>query len=84
MDADRERINSVTQMIVGRAFTVENALGNGFAERVYENALAHELRKHGLHVEQQKAINVYYDGVLVGEYVADLIMQDVGGDSFYW
>ena len=42
---------------------------------VYENALAHELRKQGLHVEQQKLIDVYYDGVHVGYYVSDLFVE---------
>ena len=45
-------------------------------EKVYENALAHELRKAGLRVLQQHPIKVYYDGVVVGEYVADLLVAD--------
>jgi len=49
-------------------------LGSGFLEKVYENALAHELRKAGLEVEQQYAVNVHYDGVVVGNYVADLLV----------
>lgn len=56
---------------------VSNNLGVGFLEKVYENALAHELRKAGLVVDQQKAIQVGYDGVIVGDYVADIL---VGGD----
>jgi GxxExxY protein len=67
MDADRAKMNGITETVIGCAFNVSNALGNGFAEKVYENALAHELRKAGLSVEQQRAIKVYYDGVLVGE-----------------
>lgn len=56
---------------------MSNALGCGFLEKVYENALAHELRsRECLAVEQQKALNVYYDGVLVGEYVADLLVAE--------
>jgi GxxExxY protein len=46
-----------------------------FLEKVYENALAHELRKKGLQVEQQRAIPVYYDKVVVGEYLADLLVE---------
>ena len=48
----------------------------GFLEKVYENALAHELRKAGLKVVQQRAIQVSYDGVIVGDYVADLLVED--------
>jgi GxxExxY protein len=47
-----ERINSLTEKIIGCAFNVANELGVGFLERVYENALAHEIRKSGLQVEQ--------------------------------
>ena len=55
-----------------------NGLGPGFAEKVYENALAHELRKAGLAVLQRQAIVVHYDDVVAGEYVADLL---VGGSA---
>ena len=51
-------------------------MGNGFLEKVYENALAHELRKSGFAVKQQKSIKVYYDGIVVGDYIADLLVQD--------
>ena len=44
-------------------------------EKVYENALAHELRKAGLVVEQQKRIKIRYDGIVVGDYVADLLVR---------
>jgi GxxExxY protein len=70
------RINELTERIIGCAFAVANTLGAGFLEKVYENALAHELRKSGLAAEQQQGIEVVYDGVLVGHYVADLV---VGG-----
>ena len=52
-------------------------LGYGFLEKVYENALALELRRMGLRVKQQAAIDVYYEGVIVGEYSADLLVEDV-------
>ncbi len=42
---------------------------------MYENALAHELRKAGLNVEQQRAVQVHYDGIVVGDYVADLLVE---------
>ena len=47
----RETLNSITQKIIGCAFTVSNKLGSGFLERVYENALAYELRQAGIKVE---------------------------------
>lgn len=75
MYADNHELNQLTQAIIGCAFKVSTALGHGFVEKVYENALTHELRKTGLAVEQQKGIAVYYDEVLVGEYVADLFVQ---------
>jgi len=66
----------ITEKIIGCAYTVANILGSGFLEKVYENALAHELRKAGLDVLQQAAIPVMYDGVTVGEYVADLLVDN--------
>ena len=68
--------NQVTERIIGCAFKVANTLGVGFLEKVYENALAYELRKAGLAVEQQKPISVYYDGVVVGEYVVDILVKN--------
>jgi GxxExxY protein len=60
MNADerRERLNVISGRIIGCAFAVANALGSGFLEKVYENALAHELRKAGLKTEQQQGITV--------------------------
>lgn len=74
---DDSSINGVTEKIIGAAFRVGNKLGHGFLEKVYENALTYELRKLGLQVQQQQAVSVFYDGVVVGEYVADLIVNDV-------
>jgi GxxExxY protein len=71
-----DKLNPITEKIIGCAYTVSNVQGVGFLEKVYENALAHELRKIGLSVQQQHAIHVMYDGVIVGEYVADLIVED--------
>ena len=50
--------------------------GAGFLEKVYENALAHELRKAGFLVVQQHPISVWYDGLVVGEYFADLFVEE--------
>jgi len=66
----------VTEAIIKAFYTVYNALGYGFLEKVYANALAIELRKLGLEVVQEARIAVYYEGQLVGEYSADLL---VGG-----
>lgn len=65
----------LTARIIGCAYRVANELGSGFLEKVYENALAHELRKAGLTVIQQHGIVVLYDGVEVGSYVADLLVE---------
>lgn len=75
MHADAHRWNEVTRAIIGCSYTVANTLGPGFLERVYENALAHELRSAGLAVEQQKALKVYYRDIMVGEYTADLLIE---------
>jgi len=68
--------NELTEKIIGCAYKVSNGLGCGFLEKVYENALSHELRKAGLRVRQQHPIQVLYDGVVVGDYVADLLVED--------
>ncbi len=78
MDADERGsapIDLITEKVIGAAYKVANVLGCGYLEKVYENAMAHELRKSGLHVEQQKLIDVYYDGVQVGYYVSDLFVE---------
>ena len=67
----------ITDKIIRAFYTVYNVLGYGFLEKVYENALAIELRKMGLKVVQQAPIAVYYDGQLVGEYFADLLVEDL-------
>ena len=71
-----ENINDITYRVIGCAHEVSNVLGCGFLEKVYENALAHELRKAGLRVTQQHGLQVWYDGVVVGDYVADLLVED--------
>lgn len=68
--------NELTELIIGAFYDVYNALGYGFLERVYENALKHELMKKNLRVESQKPIKVCYDGVIVGEYFADLFVEE--------
>jgi GxxExxY protein len=69
-------VNEITQKIIGCAFEVSNTLGIGFVEKVYENALVHLIRKAGLKVVQQYPIKVTFDGILVGEFIADLLVED--------
>lgn len=66
------RDDDLTREIIGCAFKVHNALGAGFLEKVYENALRLELVKLGHNVKQQEPVNVLYEGQVVGEYFADL------------
>ncbi len=68
------QLHSLTERIIGCAFTVSNTLGTGFLEKVYENALAHELRLCGFMVDAQLPMRVEYKGVLVGDYFADLLV----------
>jgi len=67
----------VTDAILNAFYFVYNKLGYGFLEKVYRNALMHELRKRGFKVECEVPIRVYYDGVIVGDYYADLIVNGV-------
>jgi len=76
MGADQFKFKELTESIIQAAFSVHNALGAGFLEKVYENALAIELGKAGLKVAQQAPLQVRYDGSIVGEYYADLIVDD--------
>jgi GxxExxY protein len=82
MNTDSKSVSSsillegaLTEKILGAAFKVQNTLGAGFLEKVYENALSIELRKGGLAVESQKAFPVRYEGIVVGDYLADLVVS---------
>jgi len=84
MNTDNARINTdkglkgdsdVTEAVIGAAYDVANALGCGFLEKVYENALALELRLRDHEVEQQREVEVWYKGERVGYYEADLIVD---------
>jgi GxxExxY protein len=63
--------------VIGAAMKVHSALGPGFLESVYQNALIWELRKTGLQAEAERPINVYYDGQLVGAFTADLFVNNL-------
>ncbi len=76
MDADQFKFKALTDQIIQAAFTVHNTLGSGFLEKVYENALAIELDKTGLNVVRQAPLQVMYNGSIVGEYYADLVVDN--------
>ncbi len=69
--------SDLTEKIIKAFYIVYNKLGYGFLEKVYENALVIELKKSGLNIKQQQKINVYYDNSQVGEYYADLVINEV-------
>jgi GxxExxY protein len=73
---ERTRLNALSRNTIGAAQRVSSRLGHGFLEKVYENALAIELQRMQLNVQQQKPIQVLYDGICVGDYIPDLL---VGG-----
>jgi len=68
--------SQLTEKILKAYYNVYNKLGYVFLENVYENALMIELMKLGLECEKQRAIDVYYDGKKVGEYYADIIVEE--------
>ena len=76
MNTDRDKLDGLCEIIIGRAFRVSSTLGCGFLEKVYENALAYELRKSGVAVEQQREVTVHYEGVVVGKYAPDLVIEN--------
>ncbi len=65
----------LTEQILGCAFKVHGVLGPGFMEKVYENATLHELRKKGLKAESQHRIQLLYDNIVVGDYIADILVE---------
>jgi len=68
----------LTARIIGCAMKVSNTLGVGFLEKVYENALVVELARAGLAVQQQTPVKVTYEGVIVGDFGADINCQRIG------
>jgi GxxExxY protein len=68
--------SEITDLILKAFYRVYNAFGSGFLEKVYENSLTIESRKLGLQVEQQFPISVFYGASIVGEYFADLLVND--------
>ena len=76
MYADKGDLNRLSERIIGCAFAVANTLGPGFLEKVYENALTLELRSYRIAVVQQRGIVVMYRGSIVGEFTADLLVEE--------
>ena len=76
MNEEQIRLNQLSEQAIGLAYKIGATLGCGFLEGVYENALVHELGKHCLRVRQQHQILVRYDGVIVGDFQADLVIED--------
>jgi GxxExxY protein len=70
-----QEVNEITAKIIGCAYEVSNTLGIGFVEKVYENALVVATRRAGLLVDQQYSIKVMFDGVIVGEFFADMFVE---------
>ena len=66
----------ITDLIIKSFYAVYNRLGFGFLEKVYENALILELRAHHLEVESQKQIHVFYRNEIIGEYYADILVNN--------
>ncbi len=66
----------LTDKIISSFYKVYNTLGYGFLEKVYENSMVIELKRAGLKVSQQQNIKVYYEDHVVGDYFADIIVND--------
>jgi len=71
-------INELCELVRETAYAIHVYHGHGHLEKVYENALAHRLGKAGLKVKQQHPITVFdEDGTVIGEYFADLIVEEI-------
>ena len=66
----------LTEKIIGCAYRVYNKMGFGYLESVYEKCMLIELRKAGFDIEPQKPIKVQYDGEVVGDFIADVLVND--------
>jgi GxxExxY protein len=74
---EREHLNSLSEAVLAAIFEVSNTLGAGFLEKVYERALLKELGLRGIRARAQVSCPVMYKGCCVGDYFADLIVEDV-------
>src|ERR1700704_682645 len=73
---ERESLNALFETVVGAAYEVSNTLGAGFLEKVYERALAKELALRGIPARPQVPYQVSYKGQVIGEYLADLVVDE--------
>ncbi|MHC4406258.1 MAG: GxxExxY protein [Planctomycetota bacterium] len=71
------QLQEITEKIIGCAYRVYNRMGFGFLESVYERCLLIELGRAGLKADARKPIEVQYEGEVVGDFVADLVVEDV-------
>ena len=71
------KYKDLTEKIIGCAYRVYNTMGFGFLESVYEKCLLIELKKAGLRAQAQQPIKVLYDGQIVGEFIADIVVEDI-------
>ena len=69
-------MDDLTKIVIGCAYSVHNELGFGFIEKIYENALLHELKSMNIDVKQQAPISVSYKGNVIGQFVADLVVEN--------
>jgi GxxExxY protein len=72
---EREEVNGLCERVIGAFFEVSNGLGAGFLEKVYEKALVQELALMGIGVRTQVPFSVFYKGLCVGQYLADLVVE---------
>jgi GxxExxY protein len=75
-DGNREQLNQISEAVIRAAYEVSNVLGAGFLEKVYRQALREELRRHDIASHEECPLKVRYKGVVVGDYIADLLVQD--------
>ena len=78
MDTNENKIlyKDLSYKIVGLAMQVHNKLGFGFSEKVYENSTMILFRREGIQAKQQTPITVYFEGEVVGDYYADILVED--------
>lgn len=74
---ERGYFDALTERVLSAVFEVSNSLGAGFLEKVYQRALLQELRLRGIRVDAEVSFPVVYKGHRVGEYFADLLVEDV-------
>ena len=74
-DETRQELDRLTGQVIGAPQRVSSVLGEGFLEKIYENALVLELKKRRVRVDQQCSVHVRYEGEIIGDYVSDLLVE---------